>query len=529
MVQELIIGSNEAMFNGGFFDSSEQFHNSVLDPITNNNVVSGFPSADFKRIKLSSESNQQELDFHTCGEASPLGLTLKKTPSFLNLVEMTLSHSRSKNCSTGTHHTSSIQERCRAKKDDFVYQPMYEKLKASNFPALLLKIGSWERKSLHEGNLVAKCYYAKKKIVWEVLEGALKSKIEIQWSDIEAIRAIIRDDEPGILEIELNQQPQFFRETNPQPRKHTLWQQAMDFTGGQAAIYRRHYIKFPPRTLDKHYEKLLQCDKRLLELSQKPFPRMETPYFYSNIYEVTDIPFDFTVRRSQVPPTLQHSFSTIPRSLVPPHPIQNFKLTTRQPFGIMDSNSPMSVMDFPRSDDNVNGYTFDNRRMVHWGQQGNNVENVLAREDQIQANANAAFSSQGYPNTGLLGDLENHLLGDSQNVCSNERTLLARVSSMCSLLDPFEVANPQNNNSMNQSEYKQGKFSDDHLILGTTEHSGVDGGLCYPQPICCLAPRVSDESHMMHLPRDNSSYPYDFYHPEVNDYGFVDTGHGVHQ
>ncbi|KAL7228257.1 hypothetical protein ACSBR2_007044 [Camellia fascicularis] len=286
---------------------------------------------------------------------------------------MTLSHSRSKNCSTGTHHTSSIQECCRAKKDDFVSQPMSEKLKASNFPALLLKIGSWERKSLHEGDLVAKCYYAKKKIVWEVLEGALKSKIEIQWSDIEAIRAIIRDDKPGILEIELNQQPQFFKETNPQPRKHTLWQQAMDFTGGQAPIY-----------------------------SQKPFPRMESPHFYSNIYEVTNIPFDFTLRRSQVPPTLQHSFSTIPTSLVPPHPIQNFKLTTRQPFGIMDSNSPMSVMDFPRTDENVNGYTFDNRRMVHWGQQGNKVENVLAREDQIQANANAAFSCQGYPNTGYL-------------------------------------------------------------------------------------------------------------------------------
>ncbi|KAF5946892.1 hypothetical protein HYC85_017120 [Camellia sinensis] len=223
------------MFNGGFFDCSEQFHNSVLDPVANNNVVSGFPSFDFKRIKLSSESNQQELDFHTCGEASPLGLTLKKTPSFLNLVEMTLSHSRSKNCSHGTHHTLSIQERCRAKKDDFVSQLMSEKLKASNFSALLVKIGSWE--GYHS-------YYAKKKIVWEVLERALKSKIEIQWSDIQAIRAIIRDDEPGILEIELNQQPQFFRETNPQPRKHTLWQQAMDFTGGQAPIYRFEII-FP--------------------------------------------------------------------------------------------------------------------------------------------------------------------------------------------------------------------------------------------------------------------------------------------
>ncbi|KAI7988915.1 hypothetical protein LOK49_LG13G02845 [Camellia lanceoleosa] len=361
---------------------------------------------------------------------------------------MTLSHARSKNCSTGTHHTSSIQECCRTKKDDFVSQPMSEKLKASNFPALLLKIGSWERKSLDEGDLVAKCYYAKKKIVWEVLEGTLKSKIEIEWSDIEAIRAIIRDDKLGILEI----------------------------------------------------EKLLQCDKRLLELSQKPFPRMESPHFYSNIYEVTNIPFDFTLRRSQVPPTLQHSFSTIPTSLVPPHPIQNFKLSTRQPFGIMDSNSPMSVMDFPRTNENVNGYTFDNRRMVHWGQQGNKVENVLAREDQIQANANAAFSCQGYPNTGLLGDIENHFLGDSQNVCSNERTLLARVSSMCSLLNPFEVANPQNDNSMNQLEYKQGKFSDDHLILGTTEHSRVDGGLCCPQPICCLDPRVSEEGHMLPTP-----------------------------
>lgn len=40
--------------------------------------------------------------------------------------------------------------------------------------------------------------------MWEVLEGTLKRKIEIQWADIEAIRAVIRDDEPGILEIEVS-------------------------------------------------------------------------------------------------------------------------------------------------------------------------------------------------------------------------------------------------------------------------------------------------------------------------------------
>lgn len=37
--------------------------------------------------------------------------------------------------------------------------------------------------SRYEGDLVAKCYFAKHKLVWEVLDGGLKSKIEIQWSD----------------------------------------------------------------------------------------------------------------------------------------------------------------------------------------------------------------------------------------------------------------------------------------------------------------------------------------------------------
>lgn len=205
-----------------------------------------------------------------------------------------------------THNAASACNTSRANKDDFET----EKLKASNFPASLLKIGSWEVKKKHwnhffrqpgyknvqiwwvewnflqrisryEGDLVAKCYYAKKKIVWEVLDGALKSKIEVQWSDIEAIRATIVDDQPGILEIEvkdlnlyltnnlylfffggsmkkipygwkfnlvnfvqLNQPPQFFRETNPQPRKHTLWHPASDFTGGQAPTFRYKPFSF---------------------------------------------------------------------------------------------------------------------------------------------------------------------------------------------------------------------------------------------------------------------------------------------
>ena len=119
---------------------------------------------------------------------------------------------------------------------------------------------------------MAKCYFAKHKLVWEVLEGCLKSKIEIQWSDIMALKANCPDNGPGTLNVaviywlllsifevnngclydygctnlvfffccmmQLAWQPLFFRETNPQPRKHTLWQATTDFTDGQASIHK---------------------------------------------------------------------------------------------------------------------------------------------------------------------------------------------------------------------------------------------------------------------------------------------------
>lgn len=48
---------------------------------------------------------------------------------------------------------------------------------------------------------MAKCYFAKHKLVWEILEGGLKSKIEIQWSDIMALKAHCPDNGPGTLNV----------------------------------------------------------------------------------------------------------------------------------------------------------------------------------------------------------------------------------------------------------------------------------------------------------------------------------------
>ncbi|XP_019414945.1 PREDICTED: uncharacterized protein LOC109326667 [Lupinus angustifolius] len=101
----------------------------------------------------------------------------------------------------------------------------------------------------------------------------------IPWSDIMALKANYPEDAPGTLEVVLSRRPLFFREINPQPRKHTLWQATSDFTGGQASIHRRHFMQCPQGLLGKHFEKLIQCDPRLNFLSQQSDLVLGSPYF----------------------------------------------------------------------------------------------------------------------------------------------------------------------------------------------------------------------------------------------------------
>ena len=62
-----------------------------------------------------------------------MGLKLKKTPSFLDLIQMKLCQEKSVSLAKTLPR--------RDKEEDF---KQIDKLKASNFPATLLKIGTWE-------------------------------------------------------------------------------------------------------------------------------------------------------------------------------------------------------------------------------------------------------------------------------------------------------------------------------------------------------------------------------------------------
>ncbi|KAM7266990.1 hypothetical protein ACFE04_009156 [Oxalis oulophora] len=212
--------------------------------------------------------------YNPLDEPSPLGLKLRKSPSLLDLIQMRLSQGSGLKQGPSDDNNA---ESAGVKKDTKAANN--DKLKASNFPASLLKIGGWEYKSRYEGDLVAKCYFAKHKLVWEVLDGGLKSKIEIQWSDIMGLKANFPENESATLNVVLARQPLFFRETNPQPRKHTLWQATADFTDGQASMHRLHFLQCPHGLLNKHFEKLIQCDMRLNFLSRQPEITLDSPFF----------------------------------------------------------------------------------------------------------------------------------------------------------------------------------------------------------------------------------------------------------
>ncbi|CAN0914080.1 hypothetical protein LINGRAHAP2_LOCUS28340, partial [Linum grandiflorum] len=148
--------------------------------------------------------------------------------------------------------------------------------KASTTPAIVLRIGSWEKVATKANEILAKCYFAQRKLMWEMLEDGIKKKIEIPWEYIIGIKT------SGLvhLDIELKEVPFFFEEANPdQPRKHTLWKKTTDFTGGQASKCRRHKISFRPGLVHKLYQQLIQSDRRLELLSAKPFPSMDNPHF----------------------------------------------------------------------------------------------------------------------------------------------------------------------------------------------------------------------------------------------------------
>ncbi|KAK4761069.1 hypothetical protein SAY87_005962 [Trapa incisa] len=374
-------------------------------------------------------------EFNPLNEPSPLGLRLKKSPSLLELIQMRLSQEQSPtSLSLGakSHRVNSA-----------------DKLKASNFPASLLKIGTWEYKSKYEGDLVAKCYFAKHKLVWEVLDGALKNKIEIQWSDIVAIKANYAVEGTDTLEVVLARQPLFFRETNPQPRKHTLWQPTSDFTSGQASIHRHHLLHCPQALLGRHFEKLIQCDPRLNFLSQQPEIVLECPYFEPKglvFHESNEPNHQFGLRGEEMPTFYANSMAASrsgTQSSSSKNESQELLSTGHDNY----STSPSSVMDGCAIEE-IGSSSLPKEPSIlgPWGQvKVPGSQPSMSLSDLITHISNCITEQNGINgkqqmDRDVLEELTRHLLSDSNMLASSssdEQSLMSRVNSLCCLLqDP---------------------------------------------------------------------------------------------
>ncbi|KAK2639364.1 hypothetical protein Ddye_027159 [Dipteronia dyeriana] len=348
-----------------------------------------------------------------------------------------------------------------------------------------------QRVSIHEGDLVAKCYYAKKKLVWEFLERSLKRKIEIQWSDISAIRAIIEENVPGILHIELRQPPTFFDEIDPQPRKHTNWRTTKDFTGGQALLCRRHFLRFPAGVLDKHYEKLLQYDSRLFQLSQQPFPSSKYRYFpqqNENMYNFADYSINFK-------PEMVSPFNIHAQQLQEYHHQQIINNPS-----LLNLGSPDSVIELARMASHNGSMWVGNRRGFQV--QGENSFAESVARNQVQGGmSNIAptgttsfvYQNNNYVDASMfLNELESNLLTD----CSNQQQQYYRenTASMETYINLYQGGNSTCNIATNQHlTYEHNTVTSTTTMHSVDQHSIDNTALVYPPhpPISWAAQPVS--------------------------------------
>lgn len=83
--------------------------------------------------------------FNPLDEPSPLGLRLRKSPSLLELIQMKLAHGGSSTAGSAEPSENVVKKESKATASSATTT---DKLKASNFPASLLRIGGWEVSSL---------------------------------------------------------------------------------------------------------------------------------------------------------------------------------------------------------------------------------------------------------------------------------------------------------------------------------------------------------------------------------------------
>ncbi|KAM3217549.1 hypothetical protein P3L10_026992 [Capsicum annuum] len=326
-----------------------------------------------------------------------------------------------------------------------------EKLKTSNFSGSLRRIVSGEYASRYEGDLVAKCYFAKHKLVWEILEGGLKSKIEIQWSDIMGLKASCPENGAGSLTLvtswlgsrsssrRLIHNPESILYGKPLQislmdrlaciglAEHLLSVQNGGLNivllgpihGGTRSAMGQHFLQCPPGVLNKHYEKLIQLN----EYGIDPVASGKG----SSLSSIQDAASPVATQSSSVSFEQPDLLGAAPERLS------------------RDAPSPSSVMDTRAVGESANSIGYDAPEMQNFEQLKvpgrrpsmsmtdlvSHIESCISQ----QINSGNLQCDEALECKGMLEDIAQIWLSDTQGTTvSVEKSLMKKVKSLCCLL-----------------------------------------------------------------------------------------------
>eukprot|EP00891_Asterochloris_glomerata_P005999 jgi/Astpho2/5999/fgenesh1_pg.00084_%23_17_t len=142
-------------------------------------------------------------------------------------------------------------------------------LKAVSVPVQLMSVGGQWQRAANGTEITLKFLYSKKSLAIEArpVGGDRKSRMDVTWADLSAMRLLLTAEDLAVLELDIGQPPTFKHELPPQARRHTLWSTCDDFTAGVMTATRTLRLVCEAGMLDGPMESLLSCDERLAELT----------------------------------------------------------------------------------------------------------------------------------------------------------------------------------------------------------------------------------------------------------------------
>ncbi|GJU34694.1 hypothetical protein Tco_1183048 [Tanacetum coccineum] len=247
---------------------------------------------------------------------------------------------------------------------------------------------------------------------------------------------------------ELGRQPLFFKETDPQPRKHTLWQATTDFTNGEASTYRQHYLQCAQGLLNKHYEKLIQCDTRLRFLSQQLDP-------------VLDLPFasKASVEDQNLSGTSQRSYASASQTSSLQAPKVNANGLVHEDY--------MEEYGYAESSSLVRPKTMSISDLV------NHIGHCISEKKSDQVLPFFENVSSGVDQNDMLQNISQILLNDTYlTTASEEENLMSRVNSLCAGNDYMNIDDGKN---QNDAHYGNGYSEDCNPVPEIAMDQGWEG------------------------------------------------------